>query len=711
MKFWVGAVAGRNDTVLLNRRCCCCWWLRLYVGITAIITTITTITTTVTSVEAFVQQRPRLLWSRVRQEKVLVSLWHIIVDNNSPISLLKSTQDHVHDNINHHNEQPWTPATRANKWKNFHDDNNHDNNIPITTSTTVMLQRRFPWFLSRSVITSPLTAFVVAWMFILPTVLLIPTFPAFADDGSRWEFPSSTTLQPSIHGSNNHAVSSSVMSITNPLLSSISLSSSSSSSSLQQPKEQSQQQEAEAVIDEVWNLINKYYIDGTFNNQDWDQVKQEALAELRNLIHQGSKTGNDATTTNDSYYMKIVTNMVQSLHDKYTRILDATQYASIQKFDLIGVGVTLMPNANQDMMMMVGAPPIAGSSSDRAGLKAGDFVTAVNGVPTKGRNAFDIIDQIAETANAETVTFSIWRKRNQAPPNVPSSSTTGLSTMEDAKFASGLIDQTSDPDQTFDVTMERQGMQVIKDPIRYNLSPGKDQDTKVGYIRIVEFNALANSSLQRALLDLQRQGANAYVLDLRGNTGGAFQSAVEIAGLFLRDRVATYVVDRNQVELPFRTPKAPTDAASVMMEDDGDDPAKIPMVIWLDRMSASASEVLAGSLHDNCRAVTMGDTSFGKGLIQAVYGLQNGAGLVLTVARYVTPSGYEIQGRGIVPDIVGNKNNMPAPVFVPILNSDTSKVDFQDIAKRLDAKACQIPPEHVDGNKIKTPESSLVNSG
>jgi carboxyl-terminal processing protease len=433
-------------------------------------------------------------------------------------------------------------------------------------------------------------------------------------------------------------------------------------------QQQQQQQQEESVIEEVWNLINKYYIDPTFNNQDWNQVKQNALAE--------AQKSNPSSDVNN---MKIITNMVQSLGDKYSRVLDVQQYASIQKYDLIGVGVTLMPNAQKDII--VGAPPIEGSSSAKAGLKVGDYVTAVNGKPTRGRNAFDIIDQISENSNAKTVTFTILRKHQ------PSS----LQSLGDENNG-----------EVFDVTMDRQTMPV-QNPVQYKLSERRKDGTNVGYIRISEFNSLVNGALQNALQDLQQQGANAYVLDLRGNTGGAFQSAVEISGMFLRDRVATYVVDRNQVELPFRTTPKNNNNHN-QMRDLAIDP-KTPMVIWLDGMSASASEVLAGSLHDNCRAITMGDKSFGKGLIQAVYGLKNGAGLVLTVARYVTPSGYEIQGKGVVPDIPGN---MPAPVFVPVLSSDTSKVDFQDIAKRLDSKYCQIPAERVPATP---PSESLVNSG
>jgi carboxyl-terminal processing protease len=140
-------------------------------------------------------------------------------------------------------------------------------------------------------------------------------------------------------------------------------------------------------------------------------------------------------------------------------------------------------------------------------------------------------------------------------------------------------------------------------------------------------------------------------------------------------------VDGGNVELPFRTGKG-----KVAID------ATIPMVIWVDGTTASASEVLAGSLHDNCRAVIMGDQSYGKGLIQAVYGLKNGAGLVLTVARYVTPGGTEIQGIGIKPDINGA---WIVPPPIPGLSTDTSRVNFADIKSRLDPSVCTVPQERV----------------
>jgi len=389
----------------------------------------------------------------------------------------------------------------------------------------------------------------------------------------------------------------------------------------------------ETALDEVWSLVDKYYIDKSYNGQNWNDV----LAKYKTKLRKGSADE-----------MNSIIAMVQTLGDKYTRVLDPTAYAEIQKFDLIGVGATLRPDDsenNNNKQILVGAPPIPGSAADKAGLKVGDVITAINGVSTSGRTAFDIIDQVAEKPDAKTITMTV-RKQEGGGAN--------------------------------DITMNRV-FQKVNDPIIYKITETRKDGTKVGYIRIVEFNSLVKAKLQDALQELEKEGANSYVLDLRMNTGGAFQSAVEIGGLFMENSVATYVVDNNQVKLPFKTT---TGTLSIDSTD--------PIVIWMDGRTASASEVLAGALHDNCRAVTMGDTSFGKGLIQAVYGLKNGAGLVMTVARYATPAGADIQGIGIKPDIQG-KDIVPGFAIVPSISTDTSKIDFADIRHRLDPAMCKIP--------------------
>eukprot|EP00554_Chaetoceros_debilis_P007490 CAMPEP_0194077244 /NCGR_PEP_ID=MMETSP0149-20130528/3886_1 /TAXON_ID=122233 /ORGANISM="Chaetoceros debilis, Strain MM31A-1" /LENGTH=579 /DNA_ID=CAMNT_0038758193 /DNA_START=130 /DNA_END=1869 /DNA_ORIENTATION=- len=397
-------------------------------------------------------------------------------------------------------------------------------------------------------------------------------------------------------------------------------------------------QQHATVLDEVWTLVDKYYLDNTYNSQNWNAMRDQYEAKL-------AITTDDKGSYDDDEAMAIANTMVKSLGDKYSRILDRAGYTRIQKFDLIGVGATLMPDA--DKRIMVGAPPVQGSESELGGIKYGDYIVAVNGIPTAGRTAFQIIDQLGENPNAESVSMTVLTQGT-----------------DDAKGEG----------YTREVNMKR-SFQKVKDPIEYKITERRKDGKVVGYVRIAEFNSLVKPKLEAALKSLKADGANSYVMDLRYNPGGAFQSAVEIAGLFMDDKIATNVVDSNAVEMPFRTTVGKT-----LIDESS------PLVIWLDGGSASASEVLAGALHDQCRGVVMGTDSFGKGLIQAVYGLKNGTGLVLTVAKYETPNGTNIQGTGIKPDIA---TKLP-PLLIPGLSSDTSKVDFNDVSKRLGACTCPI---------------------
>ncbi len=401
---------------------------------------------------------------------------------------------------------------------------------------------------------------------------------------------------------------------------------------------------APPAYDEAWNLIRKYALDRSYNGQDWD----DAYATYSDGLPTTSTTAASPLSDADDPYdegrtMKAVTNLVSSLGDRYTRILDREAYARIQKFDLIGVGATLMPDPNTQEII-VGAPPVSKSAADMAGLRAGDVIVAVNGMDTAGRTAFDIIDQITEDPKQGTITFSV-------------------------RSPGGKQEDGATPIR--DVVMKRDFPEV-RDPISYRISETRSDGTNVGYVRIAEFNSLVKPKLEAALRDLESRDVNAYVVDVRGNPGGAFQSAIEIAGLFMNDRLATDVVDGNGVDLKFRTSKDRV----VIGENE-------PLAIWVDGGSASASEVLAGALRDNCRAVVMGSTSFGKGLVQAVYGLKNGYGLVLTVAKYLTPGGTDINKVGIIPDVSKEEALPSVPGYVPVFGSDTSRVDFGDVKRRM----------------------------
>jgi len=264
-----------------------------------------------------------------------------------------------------------------------------------------------------------------------------------------------------------------------------------------------------------------------------------------------------------------------------------------------------------------------GSSAQKQGLHKGELVTEINGRSTKGMTAFDVIEMV-----------------------MPDTSKTMTMKLQDAATQEARV-----------VQLDRATAEV-RDPVSYKLLD------KTGYIRLAEFNALGPQKVREAVADLEAQGAERYIMDLRMNPGGTFQTALGIAGTFVPERTAVFVVDGKGERTEFKTSGKP------LTSD--------PLIILADRGSASASEVLAGALQDNCRAVLVGDRTFGKGLIQGVFGLESGGGVALTVARYETPSGRDINKVGIAPDIKANL----LPVFVGV--SDVGE-DTWDEAVRLEA--------------------------
>ncbi|CAN1847166.1 Carboxyl-terminal-processing peptidase 1, chloroplastic [Linum perenne] len=168
------------------------------------------------------------------------------------------------------------------------------------------------------------------------------------------------------------------------------------------------------------------------------------------------------------------------------------------------------------------------------------------------------------------------------------------------------------PVQSLDV----QRQVVAKTPVFYRLEQMDNGNVAVGYVRLKEFNALARKDLVIAMKRLQDMGASYFILDLRDNRGGLVQAGIEVAKLFLNEG-ETVLVNSN---------------------------------------TASASEIVASALHDNCKAVLVGERTFGKGLIQSVFELDDGSGVAVTVGKYVTPNHMDINGNGIDPDY----RNFPA---------------------------------------------------
>jgi carboxyl-terminal processing protease len=341
------------------------------------------------------------------------------------------------------------------------------------------------------------------------------------------------------------------------------------------------------LYEEVWSIVNENFVDENFNGNNWNDVK----IEYENIL----KNGGDESKTIDS--------MLKRLGDKYTRLLDKQFFESLWEYDAIGVGLLFKSDPGQPMV--IAGPPITGSSGEAAGLKKGDNVYSINGKATQSMTAMQVLDMLS---NDKSDTLSLE------------------------------YSDSNDKTSTHKIIQLARSKQQANNPIQFT-SQKVSNGMKIGYIKLSEFNAEAVPSLKNAINSLNNENIDELVLDLRGNTGGGFQFALNIGGMFMDHKVMVNTAGRGK------------DTSSFLSSyPDGVIYSK-PLILFTDGLSASASEVLAGGLRDNCRAVLVGSKTFGKGKIQAVFGLANGGGLTLTVAQYVTPKGTVIQSRGLEPDI------------------------------------------------------------
>ncbi|XP_011029901.1 PREDICTED: carboxyl-terminal-processing peptidase 2, chloroplastic-like [Populus euphratica] len=182
---------------------------------------------------------------------------------------------------------------------------------------------------------------------------------------------------------------------------------------------------------------------------------------------------------------------------------------------------------------------------------------------------------------------------------------------------------------------------VSLNPVKSRLCviPGSGKDSpRIGYIKLTTFNQNASGAIREAINTLRSNNVNAFVLDLRDNSGGLFPEGIEIAKIWLDKGVIVYICDSRGVRDIYDT-----DGSSAIATSE-------PLAVLVNKGTASASEILAGALKDNKRAVLFGEPTFGKGKIQSVFQLSDGSGLAVTVARYETPDHTDIDKVGVIPD-------------------------------------------------------------
>ena len=303
--------------------------------------------------------------------------------------------------------------------------------------------------------------------------------------------------------------------------------------------------------------------------------------------------------TKEDAYVAIET-MLTSLNDPYTRFLDPKEFSEETqsiKGSLKGIGTQI---GLRDGELVIIAP-LEDSPAERAGLLADDRILEINGESTKGIS----IDAAADKIRGEkgtTVTLLIQRK--------------------------GV------PNKIYSVVRDEIEVKSVscKPPFETTKIPGDIQ-----YIRLSSFISKNAAGEIESILN-NSSGMKGFIIDLRSNPGGLLTNAIYISDMLLRGGVIVSTVDRDSY-------KTTTRARMQQFTDK-------PIVVLINKGSASASEILSGALKDNHRATIVGEQSFGKGLVQEINKLPDEAGMNITIQRYLTPSGSDIHKKGITPDVV-----------------------------------------------------------
>ncbi|QLE96300.1 S41 family peptidase [Neptunomonas phycophila] len=293
--------------------------------------------------------------------------------------------------------------------------------------------------------------------------------------------------------------------------------------------------------------------------------------------------------------------------DPHSGYLEPDAFEELQEHtsgEFGGVGVEI---SQEDGFIRV-ITPIDDTPAKKAGVKAGDLITRIDGESLQNISIDETISRMRGEAGTKIV-LTIIREGEQKPLEIT----------------------------------------VVRDIIKVTSVKSRLLGDGYGYVRITQFQSNSGADLKKALKKLQKEHPlTGLVLDLRNNPGGVLQAAVEVVDAFVDEGMIVYTEGRvASADTKFTATKA-------MAVPD------VPIVVLINSGSASASEIVAGALQDQKRAVIMGTTSFGKGSVQTVLPLSDNRALKLTTARYFTPSGRSIQAQGIVPDVVVEEAELKA---------------------------------------------------
>ncbi|KAM1306480.1 hypothetical protein ACFX2H_008860 [Malus domestica] len=382
----------------------------------------------------------------------------------------------------------------------------------------------------------------------------------------------------------------------------------------------------QTTLVETWGLIRETFVDPTFNHQDWDQKLQQTMTEMFPL------------RSADAAYMKI-SGMLSTLGDPFTRIISPKEYQSFRigsNGNLQGVGLFINREPRTGHLVVLSC--VEGGPAARAAIHQGDELVEINGEKMDGIETEVAVQKLRGRVGT-TVTVKVHRGN-------------------DIRGDSGIKE----------VKLPREHIKLS--PISTATIPHKTPDgrlTKTGYVKLSAFSQTAAADMENAINEMKRQGVHSYILDLRNNPGGLVKAGLDVAQIWLDgDETLVNTIDREGNLLPINMVNG-----HAITHD--------PLVVLVNEGSASASEILAGALHDNRRATLVGHRTFGKGKIQSVTELHDGSALFVTVAKYLSPALHDIDQVGIAPDV---------QCTTEMLNSPNS------VSSSLEADSCVLVAEH-----------------
>lgn len=287
---------------------------------------------------------------------------------------------------------------------------------------------------------------------------------------------------------------------------------------------------------------------------------------------------------------------VAGLGDPYSRYYTKEEYEKVlkeRKGTYTGIGVTITENTEENMIEVVSVQE--DGPADKAGVQKGDLILKVNGQDVTGKSTSEVSDLIEECVGKE---ISIDLKRGASGETVSVKVTPGK--LETETVNSSMLDSTT------------------------------------GYIQITEFAQVTVDQFKEAKEQLESQGMQKMILDLRDNGGGLVSSACDIGRQILPQGIIVYEEDKN--------------GNRTYEKNEEDNGFSMPLVVLINENTASAAEILAGAIKDDGIGTLVGTTTYGKGIVQNDYRLSDGSVLKLTVKHYYTPDGNDIHKKGIEPD-------------------------------------------------------------